>query len=367
VEEAAAEGGAGRHTVEKKSPGMDGSFPGFSAILRAQHMTIRSRQTMKPGIPSPGMAARLGLTLDERRGVEYHQLRSKDLVNKFNGRPMPFGWTANPYRGCEMACRYCFARYTHEFLGLNDRSAFERTIYVKDADRDRLVAELRRARRSGRIVAIGTATDPYQPAEARFEVTRRVLEAARAVPGLQLSITTKSPLVTRDAGLLRDISAASEVTVNISITTADAALARRLEPRAPRPDLRFAAMRALADAGVSARLFVMPILPLLTDDETNLRSLLVAARDAGAVGAESNVLFLRPGTREIFLEFLAIDFPRLVPEYERLYRGSAYAPPDYVREIEERVRRLADEVGLSARRRADRPDQRSPRQLSLVW
>jgi hypothetical protein len=154
------------------------------------------------------MAERLGLTIDERRGVEYHQLRAKDLLNKFNGRPMPFGWTVNPYRGCEMACRYCFARYTHEFLGLNDPTAFERTIYVKDADRDRLVAQLRRARRSGQSVAIGTATDPYQPAEGRFEVTRRVLEAARAVPGLHLSITTKSTLVSRDAGLLREISAA---------------------------------------------------------------------------------------------------------------------------------------------------------------
>jgi DNA repair photolyase len=126
-------------------------------------------------------------------------------------------------------------------------------------------------------------------------------------------------------------------------------------------------MKTLADAGVAARLFIMPILPSLTDCEPNLKRLLGTARAAGAVGAESNVLFLRPGTREIFLEFLAIDFPRLVPEYERLYHGSAYAPPDYVREIEERVRRLADEVGLSARRRADRPDQSAPRQLSLVW
>ena len=313
------------------------------------------------------MAARLGITLDERRGIEYHELRSKDLVNKFKGRPMPFGWTVNPFRGCEMACRYCFARYTHEFLGLNDPAAFERKIYVKDTDRSRLIVELRRARRSGQLVAIGTATDPYQPAEAKFEVTRHVLEAAREVPGLLLSITTKSTLVARDAALLREIGAASEVTVNLSITTVDPALARRLEPRAPRPDLRFAAMRALTDAGVATRLFVMPILPGLTDDETSLRLLLVTASDAGAVGAESNVLFLRPGTRETFFEFLAIDFPRLVPEYERLYRGSPYARPDYVRDVEHRVRRLAAEVGLSARRRADRPDQASPRQLSLVW
>ena len=280
---------------------------------------------------------------------------------------MPFGWTVNPYRGCEMGCHYCFARYTHEFLGLGDPEAFERTIYVKEIDRDRLVTEFRRARRSGQTVALGTATDPYQPAEGRFDVTRRILEAAREVPGLHLSITTKSTLVTRDAGLLRTIAEASEVTVNLSITTTDPALARRLEPRAPRPDLRFGAMRTLADAGVATRLFVMPILPGLTDDEANLRTLLAAARDAGAGEAESNVLFLRPGTRETFMRFLAIEFPRLVPEYERLYRGSAYARPDYVREVEQRVRRLAAEAGLSARRRADRPDQGAPRQLSLVW
>jgi len=313
------------------------------------------------------MATRIGPTIDERRGVEYHELRSKDLLTRLNASPMPFGWTVNPYRGCEMGCHYCFARYTHEFLGLGDPEAFERTIYVKEIDRDRLIAEFRRARRSGQTVALGTATDPYQPAEGRFDVTRRILEAAREVPGLSLSITTKSTLVTRDAGLLRTIADASEVTVNLSITTADPALARRLEPRAPRPDLRFGAMRTLADAGVATRLFIMPILPGLTDHEANLRTLLAAARDAGAGEAESNVLFLRPGTRETFMRFLAIEFPRLVPEYERLYRGSAYARPDYVREVEQRVRRLAAEAGLSARRRADRPDQGAPRQLSLVW
>ena len=331
-------------------------------------MTSSRRESLvKPGVAAPGMAARLGSTVDERRGVEYRELKSKDLLNRFNGRPMPFGWTVNPYRGCEMACRYCFARYTHDFLGLNDPRAFERTIFVKNADRARLLAELRRARRSGQVIALGTATDPYQPAEAKFEVTRRVLEAAREVPGLSLSITTKSTLVVRDAQLLRQVGATSEVTVNLSVTTADPALARRLEPRAPRPDLRFAAMRALAEVGVASRLFIMPILPLLTDSEPNLRALLIAARDAGAVGAESNVLFLRPGTRETFFEFLATDFPRLVPEYSRLYAGSAYVPSGRAREIEERVRRLAAAVGLATRRRADRPDQRAPRQLNLSW
>jgi DNA repair photolyase len=162
-------------------------------------------------------------------------------------------------------------------------------------------------------------------------------------------------------------AARSEVTVNLSVTTVDPALARRLEPRGPRPDLRFGAMRALTDAGVDSRLFIMPILPGLTDREGNLTALLRAARDAGAVEAESNVLFLKPGTRETFMQFLAIDYPRLVPEYERLYGKSAYARADYVREIEGRVRRLAAQIGLSARRRADRPDQTAPKQLSLIW
>src|SRR5438067_7145866 len=171
--------------------------------------TSRKRSTIKPGVPAPGMAARLGSTLDERRGVEYRQLRAASLVNRLNARPMPFGWTANPYRGCEMACRYCFARYTHEFLGHNESEAFERRIYVKLTDPGSLVAELKRARRSGLLVALGTATDPYQPAESKFGVTRRVLEAAAKVEGVRLSITTKSTLVGRDLALLQAIAARS--------------------------------------------------------------------------------------------------------------------------------------------------------------
>src|SRR5574341_1525591 len=211
-------------------------------------MTTRGCSEIKPGVPAPGMAARIGATIDTRRGVEYRELRAASLVNRFNARWMPFGWTANPYRGCEMACRYCYARYTHEFLGQNDPQTFERQVYVKKTERAALLAELRRARRSGLLVAVGTATHPYQPAEARFEVTRRLLEAARDVPGVRLSITTKGTLVERDVALLAEIARGSELSVNFSITTADPALARRLEPRAPRPDLRFGAMAALAPA-----------------------------------------------------------------------------------------------------------------------
>lgn len=331
-------------------------------------MTTRKRSDIKPGVPAPGMAARMGESIDARRGVEYRELRAASLVNRLNGRPMPFGWTVNPYRGCEMACRYCYARYTHEFLGQNDPEAFERRVYVKKTDRAALVAELRGARKSGLLIALGTATDPYQPAEARFEVTRRLLEAARDVPGVRLAITTKGTLVARDADLLAEIGRGSELSVNFSITTADPALARRLEPRAPRPDLRFGAMAALARAGIETRLFMMPVLPLITDGEDNLRALLLAARAAGASTAECNVLFLRPGTRETFFAFLAAEFPALVPEYEQLYAGSAYAARRCVVEIETRVSRLATEAGFPARRRCDRPDDgRRERQLSLVW
>ena len=289
-------------------------------------------------------------------------------MNRLNGRPMPFGWTANPYRGCEMGCRYCYARYTHEFLGHNDPASFERRVYVKRTDASSLRRDLVRASKSGLLVALGTATDPYQPVEGRFEVTRRLLEAAREVPGLRLSITTKSTLVSRDAHLLGELARRGELSVNFSIVTLDGALARTLEPRAPRPDLRFSAMQTLAAAGVETRLFIMPVLPLLTDGEENLKALLAAGRAAGAAMAESNVLFLRSGTRETFFAFLRAEFPRLVPEYERLYARGAYAPASYVAEIEARVRRLGAAAGFPTRRRSDRPlDTPRPRQLSLIW
>src|SRR2546428_11870638 len=166
---------------------------------------------IKPGVAAPGMRDRVGRALEEGRGVEYRELGAASLVNRFNARPMPSGWTVNPSRGCEMASKYCFARYTHEFLGENDPVAFERRIYVKLTDPGSLVAELKRARRSGLLVALGTATDPYQPADTQFQVTRRVLHAPAQVVGVRLSITTKSSLVRRDLVLLQDIAARSEI------------------------------------------------------------------------------------------------------------------------------------------------------------
>lgn len=317
------------------------------------------------------MAARLGPVIDERHKAEYRELRAADLVNRCTARPMPFGYTVNPYRGCASGCVYCYARSTHDFLGHNDPREFERTIYVKRADGATLRRSLQRARRSGMLVALGTATDPYQAGEDRFGVTRGVLEAVDQVPGLRLSITTKGTLVTRDLDLLRHITERSELSVNFSVTTTDAGLARMLEPRAPRPDLRLLAMCRLAEAGITTRLFMMPVLPYLTDGAEGMRALLAAARAAGAREAECNVLFLRLGVREFFFEFLADRFPSLVPRYRVLYSGTAYVPPDFAREVEGRFTRLATEFELRGRRRADRPDERArsatSRQLSLIW
>jgi DNA repair photolyase len=324
----------------------------------------------KPSVAAPGFVKRIGPVIDARRGVEFHALESSGLVNRITDQRLPFGWTVNPFRGCEFGCRYCYARPTHEYLGHADPAEFERRIYVKQADQAKLLAKLRRARDSGEEVAIGAATDPYQPAEARFEVTRRVLEAIERVPGLRVGITTKSPSITRDLALLRRIAAAGELMVNISLASLDAALLRRIEPRAPRPDLRLAAMAELAATGVPARLFAMPVLPFLTDRGPDLRALFGAARAAGAKEAIWNVLFLRGETRGFFLDFIARDFPRLLPRYSALYAGGATAESVYLERVERTAERAALEVGFPGRSRgnriaAERPAR--PRQLLLEW
>ncbi len=284
---------------------------------------------------------------------------------------MPFGWTVNPYRGCEMGCRYCYARPTHEYLGHADPAEFEERIYVKRADSAGLQRELRRARESGREIAIGTATDPYQPAETRFGITRSVLETIARVPGLRVGITTKSAAVAQDVDLLSRIARHSDLWVNVSLISLDADLLRLVEPRAPRPDLRLRAMRALADAGVRTRIFVMPVLPLIGDGEAALRALLAAAHEAGASEAISQVLFLRTAAvRNFFLGFLRREFPWALPRYLELFPRPGSAPREVRSAVEALVARLAGEVGFSARTRDARVRDEAPprpRQLALAW
>lgn len=284
---------------------------------------------------------------------------------------MPFGWTVNPFRGCEVGCRYCYARPTHEYLGHGHPDEFEERIYVKQAEGRKLRASLVRARESGQEIAIGTATDPYQPAEGRFAVTRGVLEAMERVPGLRIGLTTKCTGVLRDRELLGRLARVSDLWVNLSLISLDAALLRQIEPRAPRPDLRLEAMRALRAAGVRTRLFLMPVLPMLTDGEAGLRELLAAALAAGARETISQALFLRTEmTWRVFLDFVGREFPWALPRYHALYPRPGNAPASYRREIERRVTRLAAEVGFPARTREERVRAEAParpRQLALDW
>ena len=292
-------------------------------------------------------------------------------MNRLTGDGMPFGWTINPFRGCEVGCSYCYARSTHEFLGHSEPAEFEERIYVKSADLRALEAELCRARDSGREIAIGTATDPYQPAEQRFGVTRRVLETMARVPGLRVGITTKSALVTRDVPLLADLARTSDLWVNMSLISLDADLLRLIEPRAPRPDLRLGAVRAVTRAGVRARIFVMPVLPLITDGAGGLLELLRSARAAGAHEAISQALFLRtPPVHAHFFEWLEREFPWAVARYRALFPRPGSAPAEIRAEIDRLVATQALRAGFAARNREARIRDEAPprpRQLSLVW
>jgi DNA repair photolyase len=285
---------------------------------------------------------------EAKRGVEYFLLPARSILNRCDSARVPFPWTINPYRGCEFGCRYCYARYTHEYMEL-DPGEFERKIFVKQ-DAGKLAARelLSRAVR-GEHIAIGAATDPYQPAEREFGATRAILEEMARLEGLSVSITTKSNQVVRDIDVLQRIAARSELSINLSVTTMRTRLAGLLEPRAPRPDLRMAAVRALREAGLAAGVFVMPVLPGLTDGEGDLEALARAARKADARWFAASVLFLMPSARAQFLPFLEKEFPRLARQYRAWYGRAAYVPEEYRREIGRRVAALRKKYNLSGR------------------
>jgi DNA repair photolyase len=283
--------------------------------------------------------------LEGKRQVQYFQIAARSVLNPCKAN-MPFRWTINPYRGCEFGCQYCYARYTHEFMGMEDGRAFEDRIYAK-ADTARILkGELLKVAQDEPI-AIGTATDPYQPAERRFEVTRGILEVFAAGKGRRVSITTKSDLVARDTELLRAIARANVLHVNVSITTLSVELARLLEPRAPRPDLRLAAVGQLAQAGIAVGVFVMPMLPLITDRQESLEQLVKAARSAGARYLCGNVLFLRPSAQKIFFPFLAERFPHLLRRYQERYSSSPYIRGAYVDSLKQRFGEIRSRYGLA--------------------
>ncbi len=299
---------------------------------------------------------------DEGHLVEFRTMEVRSVLNKsVSKRQLSLAYSINPYRGCEFGCRYCYARYTHEFLApkegiaaavggtdFRDPEAFERLIFIKQNAAWLLEQELRKIDPADEI-ALGTATDPYQPIERRTRVTRSLLEVFARRAGYRLGIVTKSRLITRDIDLLTEIARRNRLVVHVTITTADAELARLLEPRAPRPDLRFEAVRRLRESGITTGVLCSPLLPGITDNAEALDGM---ARRVAAVGASffaAQPLFLKSCSRPTYLAFVEQHFPALVAEYQRRFATADFAGGPYRRRMATLVTEACRRHGLKER------------------
>ena len=305
---------------------------------------------------------------------EYFLLPVRSILNRCDSKRVPFEWTINPYRGCEFACKYCYARYTHEYMEL-DGGEFEKKIFVKKDAAALLAQDMRRysyeSRSSGGVypehIAIGTATDPYQPAEKEHRVTRACLEELAKREGLSISLITKSNQIVRDIDVFQKIAERSELSLNITVTTLRPRLARLLEPRAPRPDLRLAAVTQLREAGLSVGVSACPLIPGMTDREGELEGLATAAKKAGALWFFSNVLFLMPSSAKQFLPFVREKFPKLAKQYDDWYGKNGYAPEEYRKQLSERLAKIRRELGFVSRPWEERTRKTKRPQMSLGW
>jgi DNA repair photolyase len=295
--------------------------------------------------------------LDAKQRVAYRELPTRAYLSKCTSPRMPFRWMLNPYRGCEFGCKYCYARYTHEFMELRDPVDFERKSFVKHFDARAFRRELAKLP-AGEAIAIGTATDPYQPAERRYRVTRAMLEEFAKTSGFRIGLISKSNLIARDIDVFREIDRRHLLTLVITITTLDANLARLLEPLAPRPDLRLAAVRKLAAAGLRVSVNCCPILPLLNDSDASIDAVAKAAARAGASGLGANVVYLKDCAKAVFLPFLETEFPALAGKYRERFARDAYLRGAYPETIRERVQRIRRRYGY---------DRREARPVPELW
>jgi DNA repair photolyase len=307
---------------------------------------------------------------------EYFLLPVRSILNRCNSKRVPFEWTINPYRGCEFACLYCYARYTHEFMEL-DGQDFEKKIFVKQNAGALLAHEVsEKYCKSGERpnldhpehIAIGAATDPYQPAEREYGVTRACLEELVKREGLSISITTKSNQVVRDIDLLQRIAKRSALYVNMTVTTLRPRLARWLEPRAPRPDLRIAALRQLREAGIPAGVMASPLLPGITDGEGELEALAAKAKEAGANWFASGILFLQPTSAKQLMPAIRERFPRLAKQYEEWFvRRGGQAPEAYRLAVRRRLSEIRRKLGYPDRPYGEMQAPVASAQMSLGW
>jgi len=315
---------------------------------------LRWRLADAPDEDAPGQGALFSsddLLTPERgtgrlSGLEFLHVHARRIINEVPAASrMPFRFTINAYRGCSHACTYCFARPTHDYLGLNIGEDFERRIVVKVNAVERLRAELRSPKWIGESIAMGTNTDPYQRCEGKYRLTRGVVEVLSEARN-PFSILTKSALVLRDLDVLAEAARRTTVSVNLSIGTLDEAVWRATEPGAPHPRRRLDAVRALADAGIRTSVLVAPVLPGISDTPDRLEEVVTAAVEAGARSVTSIMLHLRPGVREHFLGWLRPRDPDLAEEYERRYKR-AYLPDAEQKALAARVRALAERAGAS--------------------
>src|SRR5881396_1750063 len=333
--------------------------------------TLRSEQlTLLSDYPAIRLSALP--VLDQRlRGTTFVALAPRSILNSPQQTGVDF-WSLNPYIGCEFGCTYCYARYAHryeverardagklseaefhDFRGPHGWEAFERRIFVKERLLGALEADLRRYMRTARPpdgptapIVIGTATDPYQPAERRFRLTRQVLERLARCEELSVGLITKSPLVARDIDVLQRVQHRNDLEIYVSLITVDAALIRRVEVRTPLPAVRLRALRRLTAAGLNAGLIVAPVLPGVTDDLPRLEALFGAAREAGARFLHAGPLRLYPAIRDRFLPVLEEHFPELATRYRRAYARQSAAPRTYAAALTRRIKRLQQRFGF---------------------
>ncbi len=309
----------------------------------------------------------------QRRADEarYQEVTCRSALNPVKG--MPFNWTLNPYRGCTHGCHYCFARRYQTQFELGPGDEFSSLIFVKVNFPDVLRRELDKPSWAREQVALGTATDPYQPIEGHYKLTRRSLEALVAAR-TPVGIVTKGPMVVRDAELLKELSKYTTCTVCISVPTVDEDAWRALEPGTAHPLQRLRAVRTLRDAGVNAGVLMMPVVPGFTTQPSRLEATIKAIAEHGAAFMGANVMYLKGGTKDHFMGFLAREFPHMVDGYQRLYAG-AYASAEYVKTVRGLVAMMQQKHRVDQRTRAvqdvDDPEHADPRapehaQLKLI-
>jgi DNA repair photolyase len=295
----------------------------------------------------------------EFAGITFHEVLAKSALNHVPGQSaMPFGWTINPYRGCSHACVYCFARNSHTYLDLDAGKDFDNQIIVKVNVAEVLQRELAKPSWGRHPVALGTNTDPYQRAEGRYRLMPGII-AALADSGTPFSILTKGSLLRRDLPLLAEANKTVGVELAMSIAVYDDELQQSVEPGTPSTAARLATVTAARDLGLPVTVFLMPILPYLTDTKAHLDAALERVAAAGATSVMHSALHLKPGTREWFMQWLAGQHPELLERYERMYRFSPYAPKEYRTWLGQRFRPLAAKHGLNRGRDTAAPPLRA--------